>query len=96
MFAVYHILKIDDLHFAIATVQNGIFILNQSGNIIRHINIQNGLSSNTVYYLFSRQSKRLWAGHSKGIPALKFFRPSIHLDKNNGIEGTLKMATVFN
>jgi len=51
----------------IGTILNGILIYDQQGNLVFHLNKQNGLQHNTVLDVFVDSDGSLWAGLDNGI-----------------------------
>ena len=95
-YVVYHIIPVGDSCFAIASVKNGVFIINKNGEIIRHITTKNGLLSNTVYYLFLDNQNILWAANNKGVSCIEIFSPFMHLNEQNNITGNINTSVIFN
>lgn len=59
---------INDSTFAVSTLKKGIFIFNAKGNLLYHLNADNGLSSNIIYSLYyDNDYGILWAGTEKGL-----------------------------
>jgi len=52
---------------AFGTIQNGLFLIDLEGNIIDHINTNNGLQNNTVLALHATKEGNLWAGLDQGL-----------------------------
>src|SRR5690606_12849034 len=48
--------------YAFGTIQNGVIIINERGEIVQHINKKNGLQNNTVLSLSIDKQNNLWAG----------------------------------
>jgi ligand-binding sensor domain-containing protein/DNA-binding CsgD family transcriptional regulator len=51
----------------IGTILNGIYVFDSLGNVIYHINKENGLQNNTVLVEFIDDDNYLWAGLDNGI-----------------------------
>ncbi len=54
-------------NLAFGTIQNGTVIIDQKGNIIKHLNLSKGLQNNTILSLFCDRSHNLWLGLDNGI-----------------------------
>jgi hypothetical protein len=54
-------------NLAFGTIQNGVIIIDQKGNIVKHLNLSKGLQNNTVLSLFCDQAHNLWLGLDNGI-----------------------------
>ncbi len=62
--------KINENYFAIGTVLNGTYIIDQSGKVIHKINKIKGLQNNTVLSMYYSKYGKLWLGLDFGIDAL--------------------------
>lgn len=75
--------RINENYFAIGTLQKGILICDNEGNVVRKIDTSDDLNSNTVYHLNTDKNGNLWAGLDNGIDFIKFDTPlKIYRDKN--------------
>lgn len=54
-------------HIVFNSVLDGVIIADRSGNIVQHINQDNGLQNNTVLSSFSDHENNLWLGLDNGI-----------------------------
>lgn len=80
---------------AIGTQLNGVFILDDNGNVLLQMDINNGLNNNTVISLFEDLSGNLWVGHANGLSLLQLGLPFEKIDKFSGIDGTGYHAKTF-
>ncbi|MCC6414211.1 MAG: hypothetical protein IT270_21505 [Saprospiraceae bacterium] len=53
--------------WAVGTIRNGVYILDQAGKLRFHLNQPSGLQNNTVLSLQEDQSNNLWIGLDRGI-----------------------------
>lgn len=72
---VFTALSIKDSKFAFGTVKNGIYIINENGQILQNINTERGLQNNTVLSLFLDYKENLWVGLDNGIDYLEISSP---------------------
>ncbi|MBN2519131.1 MAG: hypothetical protein JXB17_01385, partial [Bacteroidales bacterium] len=77
--------KIDDNHYAFGTIQNGVIIINQNGEILQHINRNNGIQNNTVLSICVDNEKNLWLGLDNGIDFIKINSPLSYLNPRKEI-----------
>lgn len=82
---VFSATVIQDKYYAIGTIQDGIIIIDESGNIIQHINRQKGLQNNTVLKVFADRVGNLWLGLDNGIDYLNVNSPITFLQQTDGI-----------
>lgn len=80
--------------YAFGTIQNGIYITDDQGNILFHINQENGLQNNTILSLWEDKSRNLWLGLDRGIDLIQLHaKTTIFRDKSGKI-GTVYSALV--
>jgi len=68
---IFSFLKLKNGNLAIGTVTNGVYIINEEGKLVHHINKKKGLQNNTVLSLFEDQERNLWLGLDYGIDYVK-------------------------
>ncbi len=76
---------VQEKYYAIGTVQDGLFIVDESGNTIQHINRQKGLQNNTILKVFADRVGNLWLGLDNGIDYLNVNSPITFLQQSDGI-----------
>jgi len=85
-------LRLSNGNYVFGTILNGIFIADRRGNLLYHINQENGLQNNTVLALYESKGNNLWVGLDKGISLVKVNTAlSFYLDKQGAI-GTVYTA----
>lgn len=67
---IFSTAKINKNYIAIGTVLNGIYIIDDKGNIIHRINKLKGLQNNTILSMYYSKYGKLWLGLDFGIDAL--------------------------
>lgn len=87
--------RIIDNHFAFGTILNGVVISDINGNIIQHINRDQGLQNNTVLSTFSDRDENLWLGLDNGIDYVEVNSPLSFISDFEGL-GTGYTCRVFN
>lgn len=80
-------------NYAFGTISNGVFITDQQGNLVQHLNRNKGLQTNTVLALFEDQRKNLWLGMDNGIDYVEISSALTKFDYNFNVESTY--ATVL-
>jgi DNA-binding CsgD family transcriptional regulator len=68
------------------SLSNGIYITNQEGEILQHVNRYKGLQNNTVLSLFEDNRKNLWVGLDNGIDLIEITSPLSQINFNYNIE----------
>lgn len=81
-------LRLSNGHYVFGTVQNGIYIVNQDGEVVQHINRFKGLQNNTILSLFEDRRNNLWLGLDNGIDYIELSSPLSILDYNYSLEST--------
>lgn len=71
--------------FAYGTVRNGLYIINETGDLIQHINKDFGLQNNTVLTMFLDQEENLWLGLDNGIDYLEISSPISTFPQNRDL-----------
>ena len=82
----YSLVAIDENSFAIGTITGGILIVNKKGELLRIINTNRNLATNSIYSLFLDKDKNLWTGLQTGIARIDLNYPITFFDKKNGID----------
>ena len=59
-------------HIIIGTLLDGIMVYDQSGNLLHHINTQNGLQNNTVLGILCDRDNSIWLSLDKGVDYVNF------------------------
>jgi len=78
--------------YALATIRDGILIVNKKGKVINIINKQFGLQSQTVHYLYKDKNGGLWAALTYGISHIEINTPITHFNDLTGLEGSIYNA----
>lgn len=93
---IYNCQMLSDGGFALGTVSNGIFILDNNGKLKYHINQNRGISNNTILSLFEDTDKNLWIGLDNGINCINIQSPVKTYHDNTGILGTVYASLLHN
>ncbi|MBP2284567.1 ligand-binding sensor domain-containing protein/DNA-binding CsgD family transcriptional regulator [Flavobacterium sp. CG_23.5] len=94
--SVYSSQLLSDGSFALGTVSNGIFILNNNGKIKYHISQNKGLSNNTALSLYEDADRNLWVGLDNGINCINLQSPIQSFVDDTGILGTVYTSKLHN
>lgn len=82
---IFSALVVQEKYYAIGTIQDGLIIIDESGNIVQHINRQKGLQNNTILKVFADRVGNLWLGLDNGIDYLNVNSPITFLHQSDGI-----------
>ncbi len=81
---------------AVATVNDGIVMMNREGREVGRVNRTNGLPDNVMFALFRDAQGGLWAGHQKGLTRLLPDLPLRSLSNYPGIPSKIYALRRFN
>src|SRR5690606_9094268 len=73
----------------------GVIIVNQAGEIVQHINKNNGLQNNTVLSLAVDKQSNLWVGLDNGIDRIDINSPLYYYSDLRGNIGTVYTSIIF-
>ncbi len=73
---------------ALGSQNDGLFIISQEGEILMHINKDEGLNNRTILSLHEDNLGNLWVGHNNGLTLLELNLPFTTIDEYNGLPGT--------
>ncbi|WP_170110303.1 triple tyrosine motif-containing protein [Flavilitoribacter nigricans] len=82
-------------HLAIGTILNGLYVLDQRGRLIYHINKESGLQNNTVLGLWEDHNGNLWLALDKGIDLVMLSQALNFYPDVTGKLGTVYTALVY-
>lgn len=90
--SIFSAIRLRSGFYAFGTIQNGVFIANDKGEILQHINRYKGMLNNTVLSLFEDKRGNLWLGLDNGIDYLEINSPLSIFDHTFHIESTYASA----
>lgn len=82
--------------WAIGTILNGVYILDDQGQLRYHLNRENGLQNNTVLALHEDRDGDLWLGLDCGIDLVVLHSPLTLFSDQSGKIGTVYTAAEWN
>lgn len=80
---------------AFGTVLDGLIISDSQGNVLQHLDRDNGLQNNTILNLYSDKDKNLWLGLDNGIDYVEINSPLSYITEGGEI-GTGYCCIVHN
>jgi hypothetical protein len=81
--------------FALGTILDGVYVLDNQGKLKTRINQKAALQNNTVLALFEDNMQSLWCGLDKGIDLVEMTAPVKYFIDKTGVEGTVYAACKF-
>lgn len=76
---------IQDKYYVLGTIQNGVVVMDRTGNIIQHFYKKNGLQNNTILSVFADRSDNLWLGLDNGVDYVNVNSSITFLQNTDGI-----------
>ncbi|WP_236136485.1 two-component regulator propeller domain-containing protein [Mongoliitalea daihaiensis] len=89
------VLRLKNGNIAIGTQYQGLFIFDESGQLVLNMDKERGLRNNTILSLFEDINGNLWIGHNNGISLLELRLPFRVFGRDVGINGTGYAAVQF-
>ncbi|MCK4662578.1 MAG: SpoIIE family protein phosphatase [Bacteroidales bacterium] len=86
--------KLNDEHFVLGTIQDGLIIIDKQGNIVRHFNKETGLQDNSIWSIYIDSQKNIWTGLNNGISYIITNSPFTLYNEKVGLQGAVYSATV--
>ena len=80
-------------HFAIGTRGGGVFIIDQSGHLLFHVDRKAGIESDDIRGLFLDKNGALWILHQNSVSKIETTSPLTYYDERMGIEGVVYDAS---
>ncbi len=77
---------------AFGTILDGAFIVNQQGEIIFHLNQENGLQNNTILSTYQDHEGNLWLGLDRGVSLIPLGQPLLFYEDRKGLIGSVYTA----
>lgn len=93
---LYDGIQVNDTTYALATLRNGLFLINNSGNKVKVYNERIGLADNMVLDLFLDHEKTLWVGLNEGVQKITLNSPINSYDESDGINHVITDIEIVN
>jgi ligand-binding sensor domain-containing protein/DNA-binding CsgD family transcriptional regulator len=91
---VYSLLRLKDNNLAFGTIQNGLLISSNQGEILKILNLKNGIQNNTILSLKQDSELNLWLGLDNGIDYVKINSPFSYFDASDDLSAGYA-STIF-
>ncbi len=75
-------------NIALGTQHSGVYIVNQNGEILLHLDKKRGLLSHTILSLYEDENQNLWVGLNNGISFVELKSPFRQINEEVGLPGT--------
>lgn len=84
---IYKAIKLNDGNYCFAIYNNGCLIMSPKGEIIEHINKENGILNDRVWSVYQDKDQNIWLGLDKGISKIEYGIGLKYYDEKDGFEG---------
>lgn len=88
-------IKLSDGNYAFGTMLEGVFIMDKNGALIRNINNNSGIQSQSVNHLYESKNQILWIALENGLSSTNLNYPLTFWDITAGYEGVISDITRF-
>ena len=92
--SVFRSLKLHDGSYILGTRSNGILHISANGEIILRMDVVNGLSNNTVHWIFEDAEHNIWLALENGINCINMSSPFRIYNDDKGKIGTIYTSAV--
>ncbi len=79
--------QLADQRIVLATLGNGVYLLDTEGRLVRHFSADAGLPTGTIYKAFEDRLGGLWLATDRGIVRLALSSPISTFDRSSGLLG---------
>ncbi|WP_299578400.1 triple tyrosine motif-containing protein [uncultured Sunxiuqinia sp.] len=85
---IFSATRFNEAYYAFGTIQGGLLITDESGQIIQHVNKKKGLQNNTILSIGADQEGNLWLGLDNGIDYIDVGSPFTFMFDPEGLGAT--------
>lgn len=86
---VYHANRLPDGRIAVGTLENGLYLLDEQGRWVGHVNEASGLAENPVVHIYPDDQGGLWLAAARGLSRVEVGNPLTRFDENSGLMGVV-------
>lgn len=86
---IYRSILLTDGNYCFAIYNNGCLILKPNGEIVEHVNKENGILNDRVWNVFQDRDRNIWLGLDKGISKIEYGTGLTYYNEKDGFEGAL-------
>lgn len=95
MYQIFSAARLRGGFIAFGTIQNGLIITDEQGNLVKFINKSMGLQNNTILSAYVDKSNNLWLGLDNGIDYIELNSPLSFIGEGLGLEGAVYVTKIF-
>lgn len=86
---IYTGLLLENEHYAIGTLTQGVFIFDKAGKIIQKLDVHSGIQNERIYNMSIDRDGALWLTTDNGISHAEITMPLTDWDQSFGLKGTV-------
>jgi len=92
---IYSSVQLSNGNIVLGSISNGIYHLNENGDLINHINQEKGLYNNTILSMFEDVDNNLWLGLDNGISVVNLGSPFKVYNDSRGKLGSTYASIIY-
>ena len=92
---IYSGISLPDNTYCLSSLKNGVYFIDVKGNIITHLNKQNGLLDDDVKYVALDNQNDLWMAFGNGISRAEISSPLRFFGNAQGLNGSIEDINLF-
>ena len=90
----YHASFLSDSTFAMASLYDGITVINRKGELVLHVNKEkDGIQDNRIWHIYNDEEHNLWLATNNGISKIVWPAPFTIFPKDYGLSGNVQSIT---
>lgn len=86
---LYAAVRLQDGRLALGTLNGGLYLLDDQGHQLGHLDQQDGLPDSAVYTLAQDRQGGLWMGLGKGLARIEVSTPLTSFTRTSGLDGAI-------
>jgi DNA-binding CsgD family transcriptional regulator len=87
-------IQLNNGYFALGSITRGLFLLDEQGNLVHHLDQHNSLGNNTVLDIFEDEWENLWLGLDNGVNVVHLSSPLREYIDKYGRIGTVYTSII--
>ena len=91
-----HAIQLANKNILITTLDNGFYLVNTQGQVLKNSTIDNGLQSNCIHYAYLDNKNNVWLALDNGIAYVETNSPFTFIGHSNGVPGMGFSSALFN
>ncbi|MCB0833736.1 MAG: hypothetical protein KDC45_09755 [Bacteroidetes bacterium] len=93
---IYHVERLSDENYAIATIHGGLIILSPEGRIVTKLTAEDVILENRVNHVMEDREHALWLSFNHGLSRVERQSPFVLFNDRMGLRGSVRSIARFN